>query len=88
MRPQIHRFTFLCALTACLLFAAAEPASACAVCFTGEGNPLTDAVNGMIFAMLAPLIAVLGAFIAFIIYLVKKSRTPLPDHELLGRSLE
>lgn len=62
----------------------ARSTQACAVCFTGDGTVLTGAVNGMIYVMLGALVCVLGAFLAFIVYLAKRERQATASHEAVS----
>jgi len=86
---KLHQFPALARVGALLLAALllAPQAHACSVCFGKAGSPMTEAANGAIIFMLALLVAVLGSFIGFFVYLARKARNPLADHEILGQMI-
>ena len=61
------------ALTAAIL-AAPRAALACPVCFGQNDSPLAWAVNVGVFVMLGFVVAVLGAFATFFVYLARRAR--------------
>ncbi len=80
-----YSIRFIALLVAALLVA--PSADACSVCFGKTGAPMTEAANGAIVFMLALLMGVLGSFIGFFVYLARKARNPLADHEILGQMI-
>ena len=63
-------------LKAVLLLAAFSPAKllACAACYGANvDSAMADGMNWGIFTLLAVLVPVLGAFLTFLIYLIRKS---------------
>lgn len=62
------------AATVLLVFALAEPAFACPVCFGATDSPVAQGINLAILALLGITGAVLGSFVAFFIYLAKRAR--------------
>jgi hypothetical protein len=54
---------------------APRPALACPVCFGQSDSPLAIAMNTGILFMLGVIVAVLGCFGAFIVYLMRRART-------------
>lgn len=59
-----------------LLFAALSPAKllACATCYGANvDSSMADGMNWGIFTLLAVIVPVLGAFLTFLIYLIRKS---------------
>ena len=57
------------------LLALAAPAKslACAACYGNVSAPMTDGMNWGIFTLLGVIVPVLGGFLAFFIYLIRKS---------------
>lgn len=49
-------------------------AEACAVCFGGKGQPVTEAAGGAILFLLGLVACVLASFAAFMVYLAAKGR--------------
>jgi hypothetical protein len=69
------------------LIAVPRAALACPVCFGQNDSPMTNAMNMGIMAMLAVIVAVLGGFATFIIYLVRRGATALdPTTAVAGRT--
>jgi heme/copper-type cytochrome/quinol oxidase subunit 2 len=46
---------------------------ACAACYGNVSAPMTDGMNWGIFTLLGVIVPVLGGFLAFFIYLIRKS---------------
>ena len=84
MRPPRLAPLLALLLATCLPHAA----QACAVCFGNEDTPVTQAANGAILFMLAILVPVLGSFLGFIVYLVRRQAQPLPEHAALALEIE
>ncbi len=80
---KLKKQFLLCLSGLAFLMVSMSNASACAVCFGKAGTPITEAANGAIIFMLILLFAVLFSFIGFMVYLVRKARQPLPEHQLL-----
>ena len=60
-------------------------ASACAVCFGNSDSPWAKALNWGILVLLAVVLTVLGAIVAFFIHMAKRARMsqlPQPQEEL------
>lgn len=47
---------------------------ACAVCFGGKGQPVSEAAGGAILFLLGLVACVLAAFAAFMVYLAMRAR--------------
>jgi heme/copper-type cytochrome/quinol oxidase subunit 2 len=58
-----------------LAFALLSPAKlfACATCYGASDSPMADGMNWGIFTLLGIVVPVLGTFLAFFIYLIRKS---------------
>jgi hypothetical protein len=63
-----------CALVALAILAAPRAAFACPVCFGRSDSPMAVGTNMAIFFMLGLTGAVLAAFGAFIVYLIRRAR--------------
>jgi hypothetical protein len=61
-------------LVAIALFVPARAAFACPVCFGRSDSPMAVGTNMAIFFMLGLTVAVLAAFGAFIVYLMRRAR--------------
>lgn len=64
------------AFFACVTLAVLAPldASACATCYSGNiDSPMTDGMNWAILTLGVVVAAVVGGFIAFLIYAIRKS---------------
>lgn len=71
-----------------MFLVAAGDAAACTVCYNpGEGTQISGALNGMIFVMLGFVGAVWVGFGYFIYYLLRRAKTPTPDHILFAESI-
>lgn len=46
---------------------------ACATCYGSDGSPMAEGMNWGIFALLGVIVPVLVTFLAFFIYLIRKS---------------
>ena len=46
---------------------------ACAACYSRADGPMVDGMNWGIFTLLGVIVPVLGGFLAFFIYLIRKS---------------
>jgi hypothetical protein len=57
------------------VLAAPRAALACPVCFGRSDSPLALATNLGVMAMLLVVVAVLGGFAAFFVYLARRART-------------
>jgi hypothetical protein len=57
------------------VLAAPRAALACPVCFGQSDSPLAIATNLGVMAMLVVVVAVLGSFAAFFVYLARRART-------------
>jgi len=62
------------AFFALLMVAAPRAALACPVCFGQNDSPLASAINAGVILMLGVVVAVLGAFASFIVYLARRAR--------------
>jgi hypothetical protein len=77
-RARCIRLLMSCA--AGLLMTLPGTAHACAACFGQSDSPLAKGMNMGILSLLAVVTFVLGGFVAFFIFLVKRSSlTPMPD---------
>jgi hypothetical protein len=56
-----------------LLCGIARPALACPVCFGNSDAPMAIATNNGVLFMLAIVVAMLGAFASFFIYLIRRA---------------
>ncbi len=72
MRPLVIRLR----QAAVVLFVLAAPraALACPVCFGQNDSPMASAINAGVIMMLGVVVAVLGSFAAFIVYLIRRGR--------------
>ena len=65
---------FLKILIPALALGAPAKSLACAACYNNQASgPLTEGMNWGIFTLLGVVVPVLGAFLAFFIYLIRKS---------------
>jgi hypothetical protein len=62
------------AFLALFLLAGAAEALACAVCYGAPGDPMTKGMNLAILTLLGVTAGVLAGFVAFFVYLMKRSR--------------
>jgi hypothetical protein len=63
-----------------LLLAAPGVGNACTVCMGAPESNVAGPVNGAIFLMLGVLTVVGGSFFAFLVYLARCERRPVPPH--------
>ena len=64
----------LCKILFALMLLAPAKIFACATCFSGNiDTPMADGMNWAILALGAVLTTVLGGFLAFLIYAIRKS---------------
>ena len=64
------------------VLAAPRAALACPVCFGQSDSPLAIATNLGVMAMLLVVVAVLGSFAAFFVYLARRARTMADAREM------
>jgi hypothetical protein len=64
-----------------VMFAGPRVALACPVCFGRSDSPLAIATNLGVMAMLVVVVAVLGSFAAFFVYLARRARTMVDARE-------
>lgn len=77
---------FLKILIPALALGAPAKSLACAACYNNQATgPMTDGMNWGIFTLMGVVVPVLGAFLAFFIYLIRKSEalagTVTPQNE-------
>lgn len=51
-----------------------SPAAACAVCYGAANSQMTSGMNMAIFTLLGVIAAVLAAFVAFFLFLIRRAR--------------
>lgn len=61
-----------------LALAAPQPALACAACSGRSDDAVAQGLNAAILTLLAVLLAVLGAFLSSLIYLICRARSHAP----------
>ena len=64
---------WLCALFAAALAALPLPAGACSVCFGDPASPVAQGVVMGVVALLGVVLAVLGGFAAFFVYIARRA---------------
>ena len=62
-----------------ILLAAPQSAFACAACSGRSDDAMARGLNAAILTMLAVLLAVLGAFVSFLIYLIRRAAKHPPE---------
>ena len=60
------------AFVACIALAPAR-SLACATCYGASDSPMAEGMNWGIFTLMGIIVPVLGTFLAFFIYLIRKS---------------
>ena len=71
-------------IAAVFIALAPRAALACPVCFGQNDSPLAGAINAGVIVMLGFVVAVLGAFGAFIVYLSRRARQAAAQAEAQG----
>jgi hypothetical protein len=71
---MIQRARLLAVALAALIMGMPRPALACPVCFGASDAPMAVATNLGIIAMLVVVVGVLGAFVSFFIYLMRRAK--------------